>query len=175
MHQSSHRNLLTLLCLPAILIGLAAPMDASEPRSAVALQELVNSLKAQLGIDAVVSAAIVTTNTLLVSVQPVDGDPGTFRMAFEERFLTALDAGRPEGDYRPRARSCLDLHAPPISADRASCQHGGDACRAARKPRTGLQQGVGTRRHQGRPRALPRAPVDTAVTPRRPSGPRRTG
>ena len=89
MHQSSHRNLFTLLCLPAILIGLAARMDASEPRSAVALQELVNGLKTQLGIDAVVSAAIVTTNTLLVSVQPVDGDPGTFRMAFEERFLTA--------------------------------------------------------------------------------------
>jgi Peptidase family M48 len=91
MHQSSHPNLSTLLCLPAILIGLAAPMDASEPRSAVALQELVNGLKTQLGIDAVVSAAIVTTNTLLVSVQPVDGQPGTFRMTFDERFLTTLD------------------------------------------------------------------------------------
>ena len=33
MHQSSHRNLFTLLCLPAILIGLAARMDASEPRA----------------------------------------------------------------------------------------------------------------------------------------------
>ena len=33
----------------------------------------MDDLKTQLGIDAVVSAAIVTTNTLLVSVQPVDG------------------------------------------------------------------------------------------------------
>ena len=91
MHQSSHRSLFTLSCLPVIFIGLAAQMDASEPRSAVELQELVNGLKTQLGIDAGVSAAIVTTNTLLVSVQPVDGAPGTFRMAFEERFLTGLD------------------------------------------------------------------------------------
>jgi hypothetical protein len=51
----------------------------------------VNGLKAQLGIDAAVSVAIVTTNTLLVSVQPVDGNPGTFRMAFDERFLAAVD------------------------------------------------------------------------------------
>jgi hypothetical protein len=91
MHQSSHRTLFTLLCLPAIFTGLAVRMDASEPRSAAALQELVNGLKTQLGIGAVVSVAVVTTNTLLVSVQPVDGHPGTFRMAFEERFLTALD------------------------------------------------------------------------------------
>ena len=92
MLQSSHRHLFTLLCLHVILIvGFAARMDASESPNAVRLQELVNGLKTQLGIDAVVSAAIVPTNTLLVSVQPVDGVPGTFRMAFEERFLTTVD------------------------------------------------------------------------------------
>ena len=91
MHQSSHRSLLTLLCLPAIVIGLAAPIGASEPPSALAIQELVNGLKTQLGIDAAVSAEIVTTNALLVSVEPVDSGPGTFRMTFEERFLTSLD------------------------------------------------------------------------------------
>ena len=91
MHQSSHRQLLTLLCLPAILLGLAARMDAGEVRSAVALQELVNGLKTQLGIDAVVSTAIVPTNALLGSVQPVDGDRGRFRITFEERFLASLD------------------------------------------------------------------------------------
>ena len=91
MHQSSRRTLFTLLCLPPILIGLVGRIDAGEPRSADALQELVNDLKTQHGIDAVVSATIVTTNTLLVSVQPVNDDPGTFRMAFEEQFLTALD------------------------------------------------------------------------------------
>ena len=91
MHQPSHRNRFTLFSLIAILIGLAARMDASETGSAGALQELVNDVKAHLGIDAVVSVAIVPTNTLLVSVEPVDGDSGTFRMAFEERFLTGLD------------------------------------------------------------------------------------
>ena len=51
----------------------------------------MNSLKAQLGIDAIVSAAIVPTNPLFVSVHPVAGGPATFQMAFEERFLTGLD------------------------------------------------------------------------------------
>jgi hypothetical protein len=91
MHQSSHRNLFTLLCVPTMLIGLAGTMDARELRSLQALQELVNSLKAQLGIDAIVSAAIVPTNSLLVSVHPVDGGSATFQLSFEERFLTGLD------------------------------------------------------------------------------------
>ena len=91
MVESSRRHLFMLLCLPVILIGLAAPTDAGELRNTLAIQELVNGLKAQLGIDAVVSAEIVTTNTLLVSVQRVDSDPGTFRMMFEERFLTSVD------------------------------------------------------------------------------------
>lgn len=91
MFQSSHRNLFTLLCVPTILIGLAGTLDARELRSLPALQELVNSLKAQLGIDAIVTAAIVPTNSLLVSVQPVAGRPATFQVVFEERFLSGLD------------------------------------------------------------------------------------
>ena len=91
MVESSRRHLFMLLCIPVILIGLAAPTDAGELRNTLAIQELVNGLKAQLGIDAVVSAEIVTTNTLLVSVQRVDGDPGTFRMTFEEQFLASVD------------------------------------------------------------------------------------
>ena len=93
MHQSSSslRQLFALVCLPAIVISIAVRMDASEPPSTVALQELVNGLKTELRIDTVVSAAIVTRNSLLVSVQPVDGDPGTFRMEFEEGFLPSLD------------------------------------------------------------------------------------
>ena len=87
----SQRQLFGLVCLPAIVIGLAVQMDASEPPGTVALQELVNGLKTELGIDAVVSAAIVRTNSLLVSVQPEDGASGTFRMEFDERFLTSLD------------------------------------------------------------------------------------
>ena len=90
MHQSSHRHFLALVCVPVIAIGLATQMDASEPPSTVALQELVDGLKTQFGIDAAVSAAIVTNNSLLVSVKP-GGDPGTFRIEFEERFLPSLD------------------------------------------------------------------------------------
>jgi hypothetical protein len=91
MRQSSHRRLLTLFLLPAILISVAARLDAGEPPSTVALQDLVNGLKTQLGIAAVVSAEIVPANTLLVSVQRVDGAPGTFRMTFEEQFLASVD------------------------------------------------------------------------------------
>src|SRR5262245_46814563 len=91
MPHPSHRHLSTSLCLVALIVGRSAPLDAAEGRSAVALQELINGLKTQLGIDAVVSAAVVTTNTLLVSVRPVDGDAGRFQMAFEERFLATVD------------------------------------------------------------------------------------
>ena len=90
MHQSQ-RQLFAFVCLPAIIIGLAVQVDASKPPGTVALQDLVDGLKAELGIDAAVSATIVTTNGLLVSVQPVNGDSGAFRMDFEERFLTSLD------------------------------------------------------------------------------------
>jgi hypothetical protein len=91
MVESSRRQLFAWLCLPVIIISFTAPMDAGELHSTLAIQELVNGLKSQLGIEGVVSAEIVTTNTLLVSVQRVEGDAGTFRMMFEERFLTSVD------------------------------------------------------------------------------------
>jgi hypothetical protein len=74
-----------------MLVVLAAGTDARGPRSVDALQEMVDSLKTQLGIHAIVSATIVPTNPLLVSVQPVQGSSTAFQMAFEERFLTGLD------------------------------------------------------------------------------------
>jgi hypothetical protein len=91
MVQSSRRLFLAVLCLPVFVFGLAVQMNASEPASTVVLQELVDGLKSQFGIDAVVSASIVTNNGLLVSVQPVDGNPGMFRLEFDERFLPSLD------------------------------------------------------------------------------------
>jgi len=91
MHQSSHRHFLALACLPLIVIGLTARIDANEVPSTVALQSLVDDLKTQLGIDAVVDAAVVAKNSLVVSVQPVDGAAGTFRMEFEGPFLPSLD------------------------------------------------------------------------------------
>jgi hypothetical protein len=91
MHESSQRRFLALACLPVIVIGLAAQIDASERRNTVALQQLVDGLRTELGIDAVVAAAIVTSNGLLVSVHPVDGDSTKFRMEFDEAFLPSLD------------------------------------------------------------------------------------
>ena len=91
MFDSSHRILLTLVSVPALLIGLTVGTHAREPLDLDALQELVDTLKDQLGIQAIVSASTVPTNALLVSVQPVNGAPGTFQMAFEERFLNGLD------------------------------------------------------------------------------------
>ena len=91
--RASHRPLFPLLLGFAILIGLTAQMDAREPVSAGTLQELVNRLKDQLGIDVVVSAAIVPSNPLLVSVQPVNGASVTFQMSFEKQFLAGLDEG----------------------------------------------------------------------------------
>jgi hypothetical protein len=90
MRQSS-RQVFALLCLPALLIGNGIRLNAGERANTRAIQELVNGLKTQLGIDAVVSTEIVPTNTLLVSVQRVDGDSGSFRMTFEEQFLTSVD------------------------------------------------------------------------------------
>jgi len=91
MLQASRRNLFTMVSVPTMLIGLSVGTNAREPLSVNALQELVDSLKAQLGIHAMVSAAIVPSNPLLVSVQPVSGGPARFQMAFEERFLNGLD------------------------------------------------------------------------------------
>jgi hypothetical protein len=92
MIPASHRNPFPLIFTLPILIGLTAQMDARESISAGALQELVSRLKDQLGIDAVVSVAIVPSNPRLVSVQPVDAAPATFQMTFEKQFLAGLNA-----------------------------------------------------------------------------------
>jgi hypothetical protein len=93
MSQASHRKLCPLLSIAGVVIALAGSASAREPRSEHALQELVNSLKARLGVDAVVVATIVPSNPLLVSVQRADDDVHTFRMQFEEQFLSGLDDG----------------------------------------------------------------------------------
>jgi hypothetical protein len=91
MLHASRRSLLTWVSVPTLLIGLSAATSAGEPLNVNALQEMVDGLKVQLGIQAIVSTAIVLANPLLVSVQLVAGDPATFQMAFEQRFLHGLD------------------------------------------------------------------------------------
>jgi hypothetical protein len=91
MYHASRRHLFTLVSVPTLFIGLSVGANAREPLDLNAIQELVDSLRAELGIQAIVSAAIVPTNSLLVSVQPVTGGPAAFQMAFEKRFLSGLD------------------------------------------------------------------------------------
>jgi hypothetical protein len=99
MQHSANRYLLTFVFgVPAVLMGLAAsPVDDKEARAVRALQDMVDGVRAELGINASVTAAIVPTNPLLVSVQPVDAaSANAFAMSFDERFLADLD----EGDLR---------------------------------------------------------------------------
>jgi hypothetical protein len=94
MHPATNRFLLTFVFgVPAVMMGLAAsPVDDRDPRSVRALQDMVDVVKAQLGIEAAVTAAVVPDNPLLVSVQPVNAaSANAFVMSFDERFLTELD------------------------------------------------------------------------------------
>jgi hypothetical protein len=89
--NARRRYLLTLIIAFALPVALnARSMDKTEPRTLRALQEFVDSLKAQLGIDAVITAAVVPTNPLLVSVKRVE-NARAFVMSFEEPFISGLD------------------------------------------------------------------------------------
>ena len=91
MHQSSYRNLFTLCVLPAILIGLAAragrrraPERRRASRAGERCQNPTRDRRRRLSRDRDDEYA-----TGLGAA--VDSSAGTFRMAFEERFLTAVD------------------------------------------------------------------------------------
>jgi hypothetical protein len=79
--------------LSALLLGLNASLTA-EPDELHRLQTLVDGLRVRLAIDSTVSPAIVTSNPLLVSVEPTEskgGSPAAFRMSFDATFLAGLD------------------------------------------------------------------------------------
>ena len=90
---NARRSWLALLWFSAVLVGLAVrPAHTSERPARDELQDIVDDLKRQLGIDAPVTAAIVSHNPRLVSVNPVQGTAGTFVMSFEEGFVAEVDA-----------------------------------------------------------------------------------
>ena len=153
MHQSSHRNLFTFLCVFTILIGRSGATDARERRSLPALQELVNGLKAQLGIDAIVTAAIVPANPLLVSVQPVNGGRRSFQLSFEERFLMGLDEDNLKAVIAHElGHVWIFTHHPYLQTERLANTV---AMRAV--PRESLERVYGkVREHDGSPRDLAR-------------------
>jgi hypothetical protein len=55
------------------------------------LQEVVDELRARLGISTPVTAAIVATNLLIVTVEPQSDSKGEFLLSFEDGFLDGLD------------------------------------------------------------------------------------
>ena len=94
MRNASHLHLLAfVLCAVALTSRIsAAAGPVVDARSARGLQDLVDRLRAELGIDASVSTEVVAANPLLVSVQPVRDDAASgFVMSFEERFLAGVD------------------------------------------------------------------------------------
>jgi len=84
-----------LVWLPAVLIcslGAAPSDDTYVPRnSAQRVQDLVDDLTGRLSLPVKVTATIVRTNPLLVSVEPQADRDGDFLLAFEDGFLDGLD------------------------------------------------------------------------------------
>ena len=88
--RNHHR---TLCALSALLLGLGAAPRA-QLNELQRLQTVVDGLRARLAIDSPVSPEIVTSNPLLVSVEPIQGKGGrtaAFRMSFDAMFLAGLD------------------------------------------------------------------------------------
>jgi hypothetical protein len=81
--------------LPAALVlTIAATSHAADylPRNdPKRLQLVVDELARQLALPATVTATIVRTNVLLVSVEPQEDRTNAFTMSFEDSFLDGLD------------------------------------------------------------------------------------
>ncbi len=66
--------------------------EAAPPVNAVRrVQEIVDELRARLGISAPVTATTVTSNPLIVTVEPHKDRKGEFLLSFEDGFLAELD------------------------------------------------------------------------------------
>jgi hypothetical protein len=77
-----------------LLVSLAAAPHAADyiPRNDPRrLQAVVNELAQRLALPATVTATIVRTNPLLVSVEPEQGRENAFVLSFEDSFLSGLD------------------------------------------------------------------------------------
>jgi hypothetical protein len=81
--------------LPAVLVlTIVATSQATDyiPRNdSKRLQRVVDELAGRLTLPATVTATIVRTNALLVSVEPRAGQRNAFVLSFEDSFLDGLD------------------------------------------------------------------------------------
>ena len=97
MHSTpAHRFRISLAWLPALLVlGVATTSHSADyvPRNdPKRLQVVVDDLARRLALKASVTATIVQSNALLVSVEPEEGRANAFRLSIEDSFLDRLDA-----------------------------------------------------------------------------------
>src|SRR5687767_9655483 len=94
MHCTPARRFtVQVACLSAVLLLSPIPTAADyvSPNDPRRIQVVVNDLARQLALTATVTATIVRTNALLVSVEPEQGRDDAFVLSFEDSFLTGLD------------------------------------------------------------------------------------
>src|SRR5688500_7647393 len=93
MHPRLSRRTTTLLgCFAVVfMVGFTTKIEGDERAAVRTLQSIVDELRGQLALPVEVTASIVPSNALLVSVQPAAGR-GSFQMSFQESFLDGLDA-----------------------------------------------------------------------------------
>ena len=83
-----------LSCVAAVLAATLSPVlhAEPEPRDHVAvIQGVIDELRVRLSLPATVTAAMVPTNPLLVSVEAAPERGETFHLTFEDGFLETLD------------------------------------------------------------------------------------
>ena len=95
MHDRLHRssiNAVVVCSALLVIVAFSTNTGADERRDTVrTLQSVIDELRAELALPVEVTASVVPSNTLLVSVQPVSGRM-SFEMSFQQSFLDGLDA-----------------------------------------------------------------------------------
>ena len=90
--RQSAAQLLTVFAVLAASTSMGATGAAGAPVHDVRrLQDVVDELRARLGISAPVTATIVAKNPLVVTVEPQGHRKGEFLLSFEDGFLAGLD------------------------------------------------------------------------------------
>jgi hypothetical protein len=84
--------LCALICAAAPQLSLSADAETQPARDTrQTVQALVDDSKARLAITGEVEVSIVAANPLVVSVEPVAGRNGAYRLSVEADFLAALN------------------------------------------------------------------------------------
>ncbi len=149
-----------LLTLTLLVSSVTPTTFAAEPTNTPTaiegrLQSLVGDLKKRLEITPAIVVTIVPSNALMMSVEAPDGADEAVPVEYRRELPQHAHRRRDRGGDCARARPRVDLHAPSVSADRRARQSDRDASSQPRESRARLREGVGTRWHEGRSRAIP--------------------